>query len=146
MLPSHDPKRIESLVDSALHRMTKGFIRQWAKEDEFCLTFEESQRMRERLAELEAANTEVDAEIMKALESHVGQAKGADEFRELLCKLTRNALNQYLLDRGEAFAAAVTTGRLDRLGFEGLERSVDISLESAEFPNTHKNDFSSLIC
>ncbi len=121
MLPSHDRVRVSELVDSALGRLTKRSIRHWTKDDEFCLTATEAERVRERLAEIEVANTTLDSEILSTLQ---GYDCGPVE-TELLCELTRAAINRYLFDRGEAFVDAITNNKLETLGPDELQHSIE---------------------
>ena len=121
ILPGHEPTRVSNLVDSALKRLTKRYIRHWTKNDEFCLTSTEAERERERLAKIEVANIALDSEIMSTLQYY---DRGSIE-TELLCALTRAAINHYLVQRGEAFAGAITNNRLDRLGIDELEHSIE---------------------
>ena len=121
ILPNHDPVRVGELVDSALGRLTKRSIRHWTKDDEFCLTSVEIERVRERLAEIEVANSTLDIEILSTLE---GFDCGVVE-TERLCVLTRAAINRYLFERGEAFVDAITNNKLDTLGPKELQQSID---------------------
>jgi len=45
LLPHDVVEQVEQLTDSALVRLTKQAIRHYVKEDEFCLSYEESQRL-----------------------------------------------------------------------------------------------------
>ena len=92
MFPDHDPGRIKRLTDSALRKLAKRYIRHWEKPDEFCLTYKEVQRVRERLVEVEIANNSLDAEIQSCL-VHYGRDP---EQMALLGALVRSALDRYL--------------------------------------------------
>lgn len=133
MFPDHDKARIKCLTDSALKKLTKRYIRHWEKPDEFCLTYEEFQRVRERLAEVEVANISLDAEIQSRLSRY---GKGLEQM-EFFCTLVRSALDRYLFGRGEAFAAAITNDKLEELGRDELQNSVDytIKLHAKNFKN-----------
>ena len=137
MLPDHDPLRIKCLTDSALNKLTKRYIRHWPKPDEFCLTYAEVKRVRERLSKVEIANISLDSEIESCFDRYgEGQEK-----RELLCTLVRSALDRYLLERGEAFAAAITNNRLEELGMD--ERRIRNSVEyviKSEYTHNRKNN------
>lgn len=136
MLPNHDPMRVSELVDSALGRLTKRSIRHWTKDDEFCLAFTEVERVRERLAEIEVANTTLDSEILLTLQSY-----DCGPFEtEQLCELTRAAINRYLFERGEAFVDAITNNKLDTLGPKELQHSIEFvtNSEFADYLPTDK--------
>ena len=120
MFPNQDSTRIKCLADSALKKLTKRYIRHWEKPDEFCLTYDEVRRVRERLAEVESANISLDAEIQSCLVRYGREP----ERMELLCTLVRSALDRYLSERGEAFASAITNNKLDKLGVDELQNSV----------------------
>ena len=131
LFPNHDPVRIRCLTDSALGKLTKRRIRHWPGPDEFCLTYEEVQRVRERLAEVEVANISLDREIRSCLDRY-----GMDqEQMDILRDLVRSTLDRYLSGRGEAFAAAVSNDRLERLGMEGLRESIEHVAESEHVDN-----------
>ena len=143
MLPNHDLTRVSNLVDSALGRLTKRYIRHWTKNDEFCLTSTEAERVRERLAEIEVANTALDSEIISTLQYY---GCGSVE-TELLCTLTRAAINHYLVQRGEAFAGAITNNILDSLGIEELQHSIEYIINSklTGYSSQHKIEVSHAI-
>lgn len=126
MFPNHDSERIRRLTDSALDKLTKRYIRYWKQSDEFCLTHSEVERVRERLSEIAVANTSLDAEI----QSNISRHEESPGQTERLCSLTRSALDRYLFERGEAFAAAITNDRLERLGVAELRKSVEHVIES----------------
>ena len=121
LFPNHDSAHVRDLVDSALLKLTKCYIRHWTKEDEFCLTYEESIRVRGRLAAIEIANSAIDSEIQSILRSYKKKPEEIERFGYLI----RSAMNHYLLGRGEAFANAVTNNRLDKFGIEGFRGSVE---------------------
>ena len=121
MFPNHDRCRVRILVDSALLKLTKRSIRHWARPDEFCLTYEETERVKGRLAELEVANNSLDVEIRTRLHLYLEDAVEIDTFADL----TRSAINHYLLERGEVFAGAIQNNRLFAIGIEDLQNSAE---------------------
>ena len=126
LFPSHDSERVRNFVDSALHKLTKRYIRHWAKMDEFCLTYEESIRVRERLAAIEISNSTIDSEIQSILKLYGRKPEEVEQ----LGHLVRSAMDHYLFGRGEAFANAVTNDRLDKFGIEGFRNSVECVINS----------------
>ena len=126
LFPNHDSARVRDLVDSALLKLTKHDIRHWTKEDEFCLTYKESIRVRGRLVEIEIANSAIDSEIRSILRSYDREPEDI----ERLSYLIRSAMDHYLLGRGEAFANAVTNDRLDKFEIEGFRDSVEHVVKS----------------
>ena len=121
LFPNHDSAHIRDIVDSALRKLTKRYIRHWVKEDEFCLTHEESIRVRGRLAAIDISNSAIDSEIRIVLELYGRKSEEIEQLGHLI----RSAIDHYLHGRGEAFANAVTNDRLDKFGVEGFRNSVE---------------------
>lgn len=121
IFPNHDTKHVQNLVDSALQKLTKSYIRHWSKQDEFCLTHAEAERVRERLAKIEVANSDLDFEIQSVLNRYLNQNT---EEVDLLSNLCRIAIDRYLFERGETFAAAITNNKLHKIGVKELEKSI----------------------
>ncbi len=126
-LPSAERNPIDQQVDKALQRLTKRFIRHWQKEDEFCLTYAESQRILGRLAEKETEENEFNlvveeycTECLKELD--VSQEQDFIDLKDRVVRI----LEQLLLKRGEAFVEAVLTESLRRIGFSEMS---DLILE-----------------
>ena len=121
MFPWHDSNRLKNLIDSALFQLTKRSIRHWTPFDEFCLTFDESERVRERLTELEVANNALDSEIRATLQRYFGDIGEVDR----LVNLVRVTINHYLSERGEVFAGAIANNELFVIGIDDLQKSVE---------------------
>ena len=143
ILPHQHEESIKSYTDSALNHLVKRFLRHWKKPDEFCLTHEESQRVKGRLAEIEIANTKFDEIILQELEKY----DGVTEDSAALCELIRFAINSFLLDRGEIFATAVANEKVDRLGFRELEDAVKktVDLKIPKWSPVRKGNVRNLI-
>ncbi len=137
MLPNHNPENIKDLTNSALNKLAKRYIRHWTKLDEFCLTHEETQRVRGRLSEVEIANISLDSEIQSCL-TRYGEESG--EQMELLCSLVRSVLDRYLFERGETFAAAIINNRFDKLGIDELQNPVKYVVESKHISNRQDSE------
>ena len=125
LLPSHDRERVEQLVDSALLRLAKGPIRHWRQQDEFCLSFEETQRVQERLARLELANQNLDANVLAELQQ-LGCPQGD---LEALSNVGRLSIDNFMLERGEIFATAIAKEAIDGLGIEELRTAVERTIQ-----------------
>ena len=121
MFPNHDSSRVRTLIDSALLKLTKRSIRHWTQPDEFCLTYEEGERVRGRLAELEVANNLLDGEIQTTLQFYLNNPAEVDAFTNLV----RLAINRYLVERGEVMAGAIANSRLFAIGLEDLQKSAE---------------------
>ena len=129
MFSNHDRERLVTLVDSALNKLTKRVIRHWVQADEFCLTYEESVRVQDRLAGLEIASAALDSEIRTILLDYIEEEE-SDE-RDVLIDLARITINHYLVERGEAFASAITDNRTLAIGVEELRDSTAAVIERA---------------
>lgn len=131
MLPSTDKEFISRNIDSALLRLTKRYIRHWKKEDEFCLTYEEHQRILIRLAEQENEEAEFNSELARHCEEGLKDVKGMHKIDvEDLQRRIPRIIEKLLLKRGEAFVTAIVNNSMDRVGFECLEDIVIFDINS----------------
>jgi hypothetical protein len=121
-------------VDSALKRLTKRYIRHWRKEDEFCLTHEEHQRITLRLAELENEGSDFQSEVAYHIDRCVDYREQPD--RADLQRRIPRILEKLLLKRGEFFVSAVLAGDLRRIGFEDLDDIILNDLSQYGKPST----------
>jgi hypothetical protein len=120
-LPSADKNTVIHHVDKALSRLEKKYIRYWKKEDEFCLTHDESQRILDRLAE----ESSQEAEFLRFVKQYcsayldeIAEACPAD-LGDLSTRVPR-ILEKLLLRQGESFVAAVKSGNLSMVGTKEL--------------------------
>lgn len=126
LLPSHPEKRIDELTDQALSKLTKRRVRHYQAEDEFCLTYEERQRLTDRLASNELRDAAFLEEVRRAAKRLV-DAEAPDGGIELqaLATAARRVIERFLLGRGELFVAAVSSGEYEyRSSQEELRRAV----------------------
>lgn len=137
MFPNHDSTRVRDLVDSALHQLAKNYIRHWTKQDEFCLAYLESCRIRERLAEIEISNSALDSEIQSTLQYF---SDGTLEEIDLLGNLCRIAIDRHLFERGEALAVAITNDRLNNISVKELQKTIEYVANSElnGYPPEHR--------
>lgn len=136
LLPAHHPSALQQQVDGALGRLSKRYIRHWKKLDEFCLTWDERQRLATRVLEMAELHDILERELGTAL--HLSAAETGVEiddrqFQELNA-VARNVVERVLLDRGEAFASAVTRGAADYVRAEDVE--VVVTAVLADRPQT----------
>ena len=97
-------QELKPFIDAALSRLSKGAIKHWQKADEFHLSFEESEQIKDRAAKIELLRQDFYSEIL----SYVVDAVGAEiSSPEKLAETTIEIIEQYLLHRGEEFAACV---------------------------------------
>lgn len=131
MLPARERDFVVSETNKSLTRLAKKFIRHHNTrgEDSFCLTNDESQRIKDRLAQNELENIRLDSEIEHTLRSTLPDTEFADpnRLRDLL-KVCRSAIEKYMLQRGELFVSAIQSSQVDRLSFDSLHTIVDIEI------------------
>jgi len=118
-LSSVDKVELDKQIDSALLRLTKRFIRYWPQEDEFCLTYEESQRIIVRLAEKETEESAFGEQIKLLYQPYLKDILPENE-DDLKSRIPR-VIEKLLLRKGEIFVSAVMSGNLDRVDFKQLE-------------------------
>ena len=111
ILPLQPRAVLNKHVNSALTRMTKKTVRHWKQPDEFCLTFQERQRVSDRLAKLELEEGAFTGEIRAGINA-VAEALDIDLAGKLpkLDLRVKFLLDLFVLKRGEAFASAVVSG------------------------------------
>ena len=119
MLPSADANRVKQHVDAALHRLNKVYIRHWRKEDSFCLTHDESNRVAEKLAEIKTEESQFHSELSTVIHQYIDSSL-EDYIEDLLRRIPR-ILEQLFLKQGEEYVHAVITGDI-----ENVEISEDI--------------------
>lgn len=134
LLPSDSSVQIDQLVDSAIARLTKRAIRHWKKEDEFCLTYEETQRVAEFAATQELAEISLGDEIRGLIlrSAPAGSSRIIDV--DVAAARIRRILERCLYARAESFASAVQSGNIAAFATDHLETIVqdDLRLNPAQ--------------
>lgn len=141
LLPADPVERVNQLTDSALTRLTKRAIRHWPKDDEFCLTHEETTRVSEYLAAQQLSEATLMVEITKAV-SKVAPARGdAPANIESAAARARRIMERCLHERAESFAYAVTVGNTSAFATDHLETVVlnDLRSHPAQKGNAEAN-------
>ncbi len=112
-LPSSIHEEVKKNIDSALSRLTKKSIRHWTKEDEFCLTHEEFQRLKKRLVDLECEETEFYREIERLVKNEKQDSDHVtdDNTPDIADRILR-IIDAYLVKTGESFASSVVSGNV----------------------------------
>lgn len=142
LLPARDQAFVLRETDKALSRLTKHFIRHMAKDDTFCLTFEERERLKERLTEVEIDDQSLRQELIDIVSAVApDRISGNSEIVKELAANSRVALEKFLLQRGEMFAHALHTGQLSKLGLDLVQEVVENHLRStnSELRNDEQN-------
>lgn len=118
---------VKRLVDSALDRLAKKYIRHHQKDDSFCLTYTERDRLQQRLLELEERDSRLSDSIVRAVEDTARIANIPSANVASLGRLIRQVVEEVLLDRGEAFVQSLESGQLDLVDTDRLR---DIIVQS----------------
>lgn len=104
-LPQHSRAQLKPFIDGALNRMSKSKIKHYLEPDEFHLAFEESERIKDRVAGLRLLSEAIRQDILDA----IGEDPSINnEARARTCDLVRKAIEIYFYRLGEEFAQCVT--------------------------------------
>ncbi|MEU9042368.1 MULTISPECIES: hypothetical protein [unclassified Kitasatospora] len=128
MLPSG--RDYAPLVNSSLARLGKSSIRHWRQADEFCLSHDEVEKVKDRAAHLLLLQEEFRSELIQfvtAAEEFLGQ-KFSESDKKLAAELAEYALDKMLLDRGRAFAEAVAVDRVSDYQSESISPLIDAAI------------------
>lgn len=111
VVPSASPQEVATKVDSALARLEKRFIRHHSPEDEFCLSYSERERLREKIVSFELVESDLRATLRDRLLSTCSDLKlpGPGDVDGLVDR-ARKVLEIALLERGETFVRALANG------------------------------------
>lgn len=135
LLPGQEEAFVVAETDKALTRLTKKYIRFYPNE-EYCLTHDEAERIRGRLADTEARDIALNAEIGEVL----AQFFTDEDIKKYHCAaLARKSIEQFLLQRGELFVAALERGQLDRLSYDLVR---EISKDNWRAAGLHHDELS----
>lgn len=123
-LPSADLQKIKIYIDSALKRLEKNCIRHWIKQDEFCLTNDESDRLKLKLATQECEEDQFDQVVRGYVDLTLGEPHHSDLDKEDITNRAKRIVDDFLLKSGELFATSVLTGTVSKIDNEILKKSV----------------------
>lgn len=130
MLPNHSLEEVARRTDSALNHLTKKVIRHWQALDEFCLTHEETVRIKNRLVDVERFRSSLAEEIKEIVLNNLSTYAG-QPLDEVASRVQR-IVEKFLLSRGEVFVSTVQTGRYQFSGEDDLRNFVTKDL--SEYP------------
>lgn len=136
-LSSHEQSDVKKFIDPALNRLTKKYIRHWESLDEFCLTHEESLRLREKIVEQELEDSTFESILTDYFNDAISdyESLNISDVYELVTRAKR-VIDRFLFKSGEEFASAVITGLINSLDINAL-KNVIISDISTHSPNDH---------
>lgn len=120
-LPGKDEKGVAAKIDSALKRLEKRYLRYRRPNDEYCLTYEEAERLKGRVAIQEEDRGLFIRELERLCEEQISLLPDTSKpaLSDLVTRVQR-VLDRFMLQRGEVFAAAVASERLSDIGLETL--------------------------
>jgi hypothetical protein len=131
LLPHDASPHTTELIANAIDRLKKKVIRHYTREDEYCLTHEESSRVHEYKIGLEIVEAELQLEIHGIVRTVTGIQNADDEVSALTIR-TRRILERVLYDRAELFASAVVA---DNMGKFASVRVKEVVLDDQnQFP------------
>lgn len=135
LLPTHPAEQVESLVNSALERMSKKSVRYWKQQDEYCLSHDEVIRLRNYLAADATKEQALALEIFEAcrVAGETLDAPAGSDFQGLIPRV-RRIIDCFLLQEGELFASHATAGTVAQLGISNL--ATVVAEDFAKEPNT----------
>jgi len=128
LLPQHGANQLSPFVDAAIRRLERGVIKHYKKEDEFHISYEESERTKDRVAGLALLEENLTSEISLIVLNYIG--KDRENLRDKSVDLVKEALSLYLYKLGEEFAQAVTRDQMIPLHNDTL-RTVVIEISPA---------------
>ncbi len=141
ILPDDVPDEVIMYVDRALERLTKKSVRHWAKHDEFCLSYEEKQRLAGEIASREALHKEILSKLVSQFQADDALAPFANQLSEN----TLIILEDYLRKRSEAFCICIADGRSVSLSYDDLRcvitERLSVSKELQELASSVQNLF-----
>ena len=138
ILPHHPVEMVNRYIDSALNKLSKSSIRHWQKEDEFCLSHQETIKFKEYLTSLEVADVAFMEEVVQVSQKGVAAKNIKNINIDTFCGRIRRILERFLLTRSESFASALQSGHLRHLTIDDIE---DITINDlALHPEVRKHD------
>ena len=135
VVSSHEEKHVEELTNTALKRLNKKAIRHWTKGDEFCLSYEETQRVSEKLVGISNEDKLLHKVIESYLERRITVRPDSSILEESI-NLIRRVIEMSLLKRGELFAIAVNTGNFGALDLSGVREVAIAEISQTGAPVT----------
>jgi hypothetical protein len=112
LLPGHADVQVNTHTDAALRRLTKKAIRHWVKEDEFCLTHDEVQKLNDHLTHATLAEQELKSALRDVVVSILPEGQVGPDLVDQVADKARRVVERFLFERSQAFAIAVSTGQM----------------------------------
>ncbi|HHT8992367.1 TPA: hypothetical protein ACT5B2_004224 [Burkholderia cenocepacia] len=134
LLHGHPSQQVVTLVDSALARLAKRTVKHWQKEDEFCLSYEEIQRLNQFRIESALAEGHLLTAVKNIITDYLRQ-KGIPELHEPeITRVLRLCTDAVLFERSQAFALAAQTGTMATLADADFTSTILSVIAKAALP------------
>jgi hypothetical protein len=121
MLPEHDKEFALREIDKALRRLDKTVVRHYQKEERYCLTNEEVERLKKRLVELQVEDEALKGEIVESITALSDSSSLLSTNLEEAQASARAAIERFFMERGELFVEAIGSGQLQAIGLEDIK-------------------------
>ena len=112
LVPSEAVQQVDELISSAIDRLKKRYLRHHPKDDTYCLTHEEAERVKKYKNELAISETELQMEILRITQVVVGEQDSSETLKAVAFR-ARRILERVLYSRAEGFAGAVLANDLE---------------------------------
>ena len=145
LVPGHPKEQVHVYADSALRRLTKWAVRHWVKDDEFCLSYEEKQRVADFQTQAALAEEELLASIGAIATAALAGHDISETERTAITRCVRAATDGVLLERSQAFAVAVQTGTLSGLADADFTDVVTAEVSNASLPKIQGVDWLDIV-
>lgn len=123
LVPHDATQHIDELTQSAIDRLKRRFLRHYPREDEFCLTHEESARVKAYRSQVSVLEAELQLEIQRIVQTLTCSAAVEGEVTALEIR-SRRILEQVLYSRAEFFAGAVLAGNMAKFATVRIQEVV----------------------
>jgi len=131
LVPNHSKEHIDALTNSAIRRLDKKVIRAYPN-NTFCLNHDEVVRAEEFAATREVEEAELKEEITTVVRMVTEKTQSPGFTITSMAARVRRVIDDCLLERAEAFAHVVISGKLEQFASEHLRAATqkDIALNS----------------
>lgn len=134
MLHGHPPQQVVTLVDSALARLLKRSVKHWQKQDEFCLSYEEVQRLNQFRIDSALAEGHLLGAVKKIAEDYLRQNNIPQEHEPEVARILRLCTDAVLFERSQAFALAAQTGTIATLADADFRSTIMSEISRGALP------------
>lgn len=145
LLPGHSEEQVRGYVNSALRRLTKRALRHYQKDDEFCLSYDETQRLCDFRAQRALDEAALAASIQTLALTLLKEHGVAHTDANLLGSRIRTVTEAVLLQRSQAFAVAVQTGSVAEMASSDYDDVLLADLGRTPLPKHPNTDWLAIL-